>query len=171
MIKGFTYFGKGVVIVITLGLAAAIVEALTGIVVIKGMNPIKDGIEIVGDIAIVLAGAFPLVFVITKVFNKPLMALGKVLGINDIAAAGLVASLANCIPMLGMMKDMDDRGKIINVAFAVSAAFVFGDHLGFTAGFNQEMITPMIIAKLVGGITAVALAMVIASKMLKKENA
>ncbi|WP_332850034.1 ethanolamine utilization protein EutH, partial [Clostridioides difficile] len=32
MIKGFTYFGKGVVIVITLGLAAAIVEALTGIV-------------------------------------------------------------------------------------------------------------------------------------------
>lgn len=171
MIKGFTYFGKGVVIVITLGLAAAIIEALTGIVIIKGMNPIKDGIEIVGDIAIVLAGAFPLVFVITKVFNKPLMALGKVLGINDIAAAGLVASLANCIPMLGMMKDMDDKGKIINVAFAVSAAFVFGDHLGFTAGFNQDMMTPMIIAKLVGGITAVALAMLISSKMLKKEKA
>ncbi|MFR3498866.1 MAG: ethanolamine utilization protein EutH, partial [Paraclostridium bifermentans] len=171
MIKGFTYFGKGVVIVITLGLAAAIVEALTGIVVIPGMNPISEGIEIVGDIAIVLAGAFPLVFVITKVFNKPLMALGKLLGMNDIAAAGLVASLANCIPMFGMMKDMDDRGKIINVAFAVSAAFVFGDHLGFTAGFNADMIAPMIVAKLVGGITAVILAMRLANKMLKKENA
>ncbi len=120
MIKGFTYFGKGVVIVITLGLAA-IVEALTGIVVIPGMKPISEGIEIVGDIAIVLAGAFPLVFVITKVFNKPLMALGKVLGMNDVSAAGLVASLANCIPMFGMMKDMDNRGKIINVAFSVSA--------------------------------------------------
>ncbi len=34
---------------------------------------------------------------------------------------GLVASLANCIPMFGMMKDMDNRGKIINVAFSVSA--------------------------------------------------
>lgn len=171
MIKGFTYFGKGVVIVITLGLAAAIVEALTGIVVIPGMNPIHEGIEIVGDIAIVLAGAFPLVFVITKVFNKPLMALGKILGMNDISAAGLVASLANCIPMFGMMKDMDDRGKIINVAFSVSAAFVFGDHLGFTAGFNAEMITPMIVAKLVGGVTAVLVAMVLANKTLKKENA
>ena len=168
MIKGFTYFGKGVVIVITLGLAAAIVEALTGIVAIPGMKPISEGIEIVGDIAIVLAGAFPLVFVITKVFNKPLMALGKVLGMNDVSAAGLVASLANCIPMFGMMKDMDNRGKIINVAFSVSAAFVFGDHLGFTAGVN--MITPMIVAKLVGGITAVLLAMVIANKTLKKEN-
>lgn len=171
MIKGFTYFGKGVVIVITLGLAAAIVEALTGIVVIPGMNPIHDGIAIVGDIAIVLAGAFPLVVVITKVFNKPLMALGKLMGMNDVSAAGLVASLANCIPMFGMMKDMDDRGKIINVAFSVSAAFVFGDHLGFTAGFNPEMITPMIVAKLVGGITAVGLAMIIANKTLKKENA
>lgn len=171
MIKGFTYFGKGVVIVITLGLAAAIVEALTGIVIIPGMKPIGEGIEIVGDIAIVLAGAFPLVFVITKVFNKPLMALGKVLGMNDVSAAGLVASLANCIPMFGMMKDMDNRGKIINVAFSVSAAFVFGDHLGFTAGFNANMITPMIVAKLVGGITAVLLAMVIANKTLKKENA
>ncbi|EQF24776.1 ethanolamine utilization, EutH family protein [Clostridioides difficile CD160] len=171
MIKGFTYFGKGVVIVITLGLAAAIVEALTGIVVIPGMKPIGEGIEIVGDIAIVLAGAFPLVFVITKVFNKPLMALGKVLGMNDVSAAGLVASLANCIPMFGMMKDMDNRGKIINVAFSVSAAFVFGDHLGFTAGFNANMITPMIVAKLVGGITAVLLAMLIANKTLKKENA
>lgn len=171
MIKGFTYFGKGVVIVITLGLAAAIVEALTGIVIIPEMNPIHDGIAIVGDIAIVLAGAFPLVLVITKVFNKPLMALGKLMGMNDVSAAGLVASLANCIPMFGMMKDMDDRGKIINVAFSVSAAFVFGDHLGFTAGFNAEMITPMIVAKLVGGITAVLLAMVIANKTLKKENA
>ena len=90
---------------------------------------------------------------------------------NDVAAAGMVASLANCIPMFGMMKDMDDRGKIINVAFSVSAAFVFGDHLGFTAGFDANMITPMIIAKLVGGITAVAIAMFITKGMTSKENA
>jgi len=171
MIKGFTYFGKGVVIVITVGFAAAIFEALTGIVVIPGMKPIEEGLVIVGDIAIVLAGAFPLVYVITKVFNKPLMALGKLLGMNDVSAAGMVASLANCIPMFGMMKNMDNKGKIINVAFSVSAAFVFGDHLGFTAGFNKEMLTPMIIAKLVGGITAVIVAMFIANKTIKKENA
>lgn len=170
MIKGFTYFGKFVVIVIILGLAAAIVESLTGFVVIPGMAPISEGIEIVGGIAIVLAGAFPLVFVITKVFKKPLMKLGKLLGMNDVAAAGLVASLANSIPMFGMMKDMDSRGKIINVAFAVSAAFVFGDHLGFTAGFNAEMIFPMIVGKLVGGITAVILAIFIAKKVLAKEG-
>lgn len=169
MIKGFTVFGKIVVAVITIGLIAGIVEQLTGIVVIKGMNPLSEGFEIVADIAIVLAGAFPLVYVITKVFKKPLMALGKVLGMNDVAAAGLVASLANSIPMFGMMKDMDNRGKILNVAFAVSAAFVFGDHLGFTAGFDSTMIVPMIIGKLVAGITAVIVAIFIANKTLGKE--
>lgn len=161
MVKGFTYFGKFVVAVITLGLGVGIIEQLTGIVLIPGMNPISEGFEVVADIAIVLAGAFPLVYVITKVFKKPLMGLGKVLGMNEVAAAGLVASLANSIPMFGMMKDMDDRGKVLNVAFAVSAAFVFGDHLGFTAGFNQDMIFPMIVGKLVGGITAVIAALVL----------
>lgn len=167
MIKGFTYFGKFVVAVITFGLALGIIESLTGIVIIKGMNPISEGFEVVADIAIVLAGAFPLVYVITKVFKKPLMALGKLLGMNDVAAAGLVASLANSIPMFGMMKDMDHRGKILNVAFAVSAAFVFGDHLGFTAGFQSDMIFPMIVGKLVGGITAILVAMFIANKVIK----
>ena len=118
----------------------------------------------VGDIAVVLAGAVPLVYVITKVFRKPLMKLGHLLGMNDMAAAGLVATLANNIPMFGMMKDMDHRGKVINVAFAVSAAFVFGDHLGFTAGFDSSMIFPMIVGKLVGGVSAVAVAMVLTRK-------
>ena len=164
MVKGFQVFGRFVIIIITVGLAAAIVEALTGITLIPGMNPIEEGYATVGGIAIVLAGAFPLVFVITKVFRKPLMKLGHLLGMNDIAAAGLVATLANNIPMFQMMGDMDRRGKIINVAFAVSAAFVFGDHLGFTAGFDAAMIFPMIVGKLVGGVTAVAAAMLLTRK-------
>ncbi|QEK12636.1 ethanolamine utilization protein EutH [Crassaminicella thermophila] len=168
MIKGFTVFGKIVVAVITIGLAAIIIETLTGFVVIPGMAPVWDGIEIVGSIALMLAGAFPMVFVITKVFNKPLLKLGKLLGMGDVAAAGMVATLANNIPMFGLMKDMDDRGKIINVAFAVSASFVFGDHLGFTAGVNKEMIFPMVVGKLVAGITAVVLAVVIVNKSLAK---
>ena len=159
MVKGFAVFGKCVVIVVTIGLAAAIVEELTGFVLIPGMTPISEGFATVGAIAIVLAGAFPLVFVITKLLRKPLLALGRRLGINDAAAAGLIASLANSIAAFGMVKDMNQRGKVINIAFAVSAAFVFGDHLGFTAGFAPEMIGPMIVGKLVGGISAVAVAM------------
>ena len=161
MIRGFSAFGKGVIALITAGLAAAIVEALTGFVLIPGLAPLGEGFEIVGEIAIGLAGAFPLVFVLTKVLRRPLMRLGAVLGINETAAAGLVASLANSIATCGLVKDMDRRGKVVNIAFAVSAAFVFGDHMGFTAGFAPEMILPMIVGKLVGGVSAVAVAMLV----------
>ena len=159
MIKAFGVFGKGVVALITLGLAAAIVQALTGFAVIPGMAPIEEGFHTVGEIAIVLAGAFPLVYVVTKLLKKPLLKLGKLLGINDTAAGGLIASLANSIATFGMVEKMDYRGKVVNIAFAVSAAFVFGDHLGFTAGFSPELLPAMIVAKLTGGITAVAVAL------------
>ena len=159
MIKGFGIFGKGVVALITVGLAAAIFEALTGWEIIPGLNGIEEGFQTVGDIAIVLAGAFPLVFAITRLLRKPLLKLGKLLGINDTAAAGLIASLANSIATFGMVKEMDDRGKVVNIAFAVSAAFVFGDHLGFTAGFAPELLPAVIVGKLVGGVSAVAVAL------------
>lgn len=159
MIRGFGWFGKGITALITLGLAAAIVEALTGYVIIPGMAPLSEGFQTVGSIAIVLAGAFPLVTVITKLLRKPLLKLGSLLGINDTAAAGLIASLANSIATFGLVKEMDSRGKVVNIAFAVSAAFVFGDHLGFTAGFAPEMMPAMILGKLAGGISAIAVAL------------
>lgn len=164
MIRGFAVFGKAVVILITVGLAAGILEALTGAQIIPGLAPVSEGFQTVGAIAIVLAGAFPLVAVITRLLRRPLLKLGKLLGINDTAAAGLVATLANSIATFGLVQDMDSRGKVINVAFAVSAAFVFGDHLGYAAGFAPEVLPGMIVGKLVGGVAAVAVALLLTKK-------
>ena len=164
MVKGFSAFGKGVVAVITSGLAAAIVENLTGLTIIPGMAPLEEGFQTVGAIAIVLAGAFPLVWALTRLLKKPLLRVGKWLKINDTAAGGLIATLANSIATFNMVGDMDHRGKVVNIAFAVSAAFVFGDHLGFTAGFAPEMLPAMIVGKLAGGISAIFVALLLTKK-------
>lgn len=161
MIRGFSAFGKGVVAVITIGLGAAIVQALTGFAIIPGMAPISDAFETVGTVAIVLAGAFPLVAVITRLLRRPLAKLGRKLGIGQDGAAGLIASLANSIAAFAMVKDMNLRGKVVNIAFAVSAAFVFGDHLGYTAGFAPDFLPALIVGKLAGGISAAALALLL----------
>ena len=164
MITGFSRFGKGITWLITAGLAIAIFQELTGFLIIPGMAPLSDGFQTVGEIAILLAGAFPLVSLLTRLLRKPLLGLGKLLRIGDVAAGGLVATLANSIATLGMVKDMDSRGKVVNLAFAVSAAFVFGDHMGFTAGFAPEMLPAVIAGKLAGGICAVALALLLTRK-------
>lgn len=158
MIRGFMLFGKGVMIVITLSTAAIIAETLTGLTIIPGMAPISEGIQIVGLIAIMLAGAFPMVHFLKKTLNRSLTTMAKPLGVNETAMVGFISSLAHSIPMFGILKDMDDKGKVMNVAFAVSGAFVLGGHLAFTASVHQEMIFPMIVGKLVAGISAVYIA-------------
>lgn len=181
MINGFQIFAKLLVSLITLGLALAVLKATIGFEVVPGMDPIfmvagdKPGevmraIEVIGYIACVLLGAYPMVFLLTRWFEKPLMGIGALLHINNNAAAGMVATLANNIPMFGMMNKMDDRGKVLNVAFAVSAAFTFGDHLGFTAANMPGMIFAVIVGKLVGGVTALGVAMLIAPKSAAKSG-
>ncbi|WP_163971852.1 ethanolamine utilization protein EutH [Oceanobacillus halotolerans] len=160
MIAGFSILAKVIEVVAIIGLTAISVETVTGFVVIPNMTPLMEGIEIVARVAIFLAGAFPLVAFISFVFKKLLRKVGDLIHINETSTAGLMASLAHNIPMFSIFKDMDDRGKIINVAFAVSGSFVFGAHLGFAAGVNKEIVFAMIIGKLVGGVSAVFLALV-----------
>lgn len=175
MISGFQIFAKILVGLITIGLAAAVLKFTTGYTFIPGLEPIFStespattdmrAMEVIGSIACILLGAYPMVFLITRWFEKPLMKVGSLLKMNNIAAAGMIATLANNIPMFSMMSRMDNRGKIINCAFAVSAAFTLGDHLGFVAGTGTTtMIFPMIVGKLVGGITAIGVALMIMPK-------
>ncbi len=158
LIKGFSVFGKCISALAILGLAAAGVEWTTGVTLIPGLGNVQEAFQVIGQIAIVLTGALPLVQVLRRVLKKPFAKLGGVLGISETSVSGLLASLANSIPTMELVKDMDYRGKVLNMAFAVSAAFVFGDHLAFFAGFDPVALPGMIAGKLAAGISAVALA-------------
>ena len=178
MISGFNKFGTGVTVVITFFTAVAVFEYQTGIkfplmnIMVEpdadGAIPLESGLLVCGQISIVLIGAFPMVKWITDTFSKPLEKIGEKMGMNDAGSTGLIATLANNIAMFNIMKDMNAKGKILNVAFAVSAAFVFGDHLGFTAGVNNSMIFPVIVGKLTAGITALILANLMSPRLLAK---
>ncbi|MDO5562650.1 MAG: ethanolamine utilization protein EutH, partial [Synergistaceae bacterium] len=179
MIRGFNKFGTAVTIVITIFTAIAVFEYETGIrfplldIMVDaekndGVVPLESGLLVCGQIAIVLIGAFPMVKWITKTFGGALEKVGQLLGMNEEGSAGMVANLANNIAMFNIMDKMNPKGKLINVAFAVSAAFVFGDHLGFTAGANPEMIFPVVVGKLVAGVTAVIVSSMLAPKLLSK---
>ncbi|MDO4718085.1 MAG: ethanolamine utilization protein EutH [Propionibacteriaceae bacterium] len=162
MTTGFEWFGKGLVALISIGLVIAVFEFMTGKKIMPAgweLTSPEEGLKTVGLIAMMLLGAFPAVALIIRLAGGPLSKAGRLIGINESAAGGMIATLANNIPMFEIMKDMDPRGKVVNAAFAVGAAFAFGDHLGFTAGVAREMIFPVIAGKLAAGITAVALAL------------
>ncbi|MGL4860072.1 MAG: ethanolamine utilization protein EutH [Enterobacteriaceae bacterium] len=169
MIKGCIWFGKFIVVVITVGLIAAAFESMTGTVVIPGMTPISEGLAIVGLIGVVLLGTFPILSLLTKVLDKPLSAVGKAIGLDATSTAGIIFTMANPIPVFKMMKNMSVRGKIVNTAWLVPATAALGDHLGFTAGVHREAITAVVVSKILAGILAIALAMFLTRKQENEE--
>ncbi len=155
MIRGFSVFAKIMIAFITAILASAILSETLGITIIKGMAPLSEAFTILGTIAIMLAGAYPMIFCVTTLLKLPLGKISRILGVNEHAVGGMLAATANSIPMFNMVKDMDDKGKLYSFAFACCASFALGDHLGFCAAVEPNMVVPMVVSKLFGGVLAV----------------
>ncbi len=175
MIQGFMVFGRIMDIGIKLVVVSCIVEYFTTIFYGRGvfasllggwkLAPIiadeKDqlrALEVAGYIGTMLAGAFPMVYLIKKYLAHPMDRLGRRLGLESAGAAGLLASTANILAMFRLVGDMRPRDKVLNIAFAVCAAFLFGDHLAFTANFQPTLIVAVLLGKLGGGAVGFLLA-------------
>lgn len=118
----------------------------------------------VGTIGVVLIGSLPLTELLQRALRKPFGALGRKLGMNHVSMAGLLISLVNAIPVLTSMKDMDERGQVVNVAFSVCATSLLAAHLGFVTANAPEMLGAVLAAKAVGGIAAAAIAVLATKK-------
>ena len=151
--------GKAILLVALFGFAASAVAALTGVSVIQGMAPIEEAFVILGQIGVALAGIFPLLHLLKKALHGHLPRFSSAMKVNDISVIGLITTSANYFPVIPMLNKMTPRGVIVNMAFAVPAAYAIGDHLGFTAGFERSLLFPLAAGKLSGGILAVMAAL------------
>lgn len=161
MIKIALIFGKIILYVSTIGLVASIFESLSGIVLIKGMIPLRDSMSIVINTSITLLGAFPMLTLVIKLLDKQLRRIGECIGLDSSSVVGIIVSLANSIPVFKMLKDMNHKGKIINIAWLVGATSTLGAHLGFTTKIKIEMVIPVIISKLSAGAFALGIALIL----------
>ena len=89
---------------------------------------------------------------------------------GTIYAADGTTKLASSVTTFAMMEKMDKKGVLLNSAFAISAAFVFADHLAFTMAFNSAYVVPVTIAKLAGGVTALIVGCLLYSRLYRKEE-
>lgn len=169
-VKVFGVLTIGIKIFIIFGIVVGIVRFLTGYELIPSAAPIEEGVLIVFNVAVVMSGTFPMLHIIRKLLQKPLDFLGSKMGLNETSTIGFISTLATSVTTFGMMKDMDERGVILNSAFAVSGAFVFADHLAFTMSFEKSFVISMIVGKLVGGLTAIMVACFICSLLSWNEK-
>lgn len=162
MITGFLWFGRIMYAAITLVLVFSIVEYFTSIFttlfgtwsfapIIADEEDQFRALEIAGYIGIMLSGAFPMVYLINKFLAVPMEKIGNRIGLSPAGAAGLLAASANILAMFRLISDMRPKDKVLVIAFAVCAAFMFGDHLAFAANFQPSIILPLLLGKVGGG--------------------
>jgi hypothetical protein len=119
---------------------------------------VMRALEVAGYIGLMLSGAFPMVYLMKKYLAVPMETVGKKVGLSPTGAAGILGAAANILAMFRLIRDMPPKDKVLNIAFAVCAAFTFGDHLAFTANFQPNLLVSVILGKLTGGCFAFWLA-------------
>ena len=175
MIKGFIVFGRVMESALKIVFVLVVVEYFTGVWSTLfgsfGFDPIiaDEGstfraLEVAGAIGMMLCGAFPMVYLIRRYLAKPLAKIGGAVGLSSDATAGLLAGSANVLALFSMVKDLRAKDKVICMAFAVCCAFLFGDHLSFTANFQPNLIVVVLVGKLAAGICAIVFANLLAVK-------
>ena len=69
------------------------------------------------------------------------------------------------------MTHLKAKDKVIVLAFGVCCAFLFGDHLSFTANFQPTLIVPVLAGKFVAGVCAIVFAFLFAVKKAEQLEA
>lgn len=169
MIRGFIVFGRVMESALKIVFVLVVIEYFTGFFTLVfgsfGFDPIIAdeentfrALEVAGAIGMMLCGAFPMVYLVKRYLARPLAAVGRAFGLSRDATAGLLAAAANVLAALAMVKDLKAKDKVIVIAFGVCSAFLFGDHLSFTANFQPTLIVPVLVGKFTAGVFAIVFA-------------
>ena len=167
-VKIFAAIGFLIKALITVGLAIGIFTLLTGIDLLPGAASFESAAEIVFRACAVMSGAFPMLFCVSKLLRRPFAAIGRKMQVNESSMTGLVSMLASSAVTFDMIKDMNPKGRVLNSAFAVSAAFLFAAHLAYTLAVDPSYLPAVMIGKVVAGASAFALTLLIYNRIFKE---
>lgn len=158
-IQVFNILGKVVLFISTVGFLLGILNYGFGISIINGMLPIEDGVMLIFSISVVLSGAYPMLYLISRKFYRELNTISNKYGLDEYSLLGLVSSLASALPMMGIYSEMNKKGKVLNAAFAVSGSYVFGGQLGYVSSVAPHAVNAFIVSKLVAAIAGIIVAL------------
>ena len=122
---------------------------------------INEALRIVFQMSIIVCGSLVFCEIVLRKFSSQIERVGQILNINKYSVMGIILSFGTSIAMLPLFSKMNKKGKILNAAFSLSGAFVFGGQLGFIASVNPASVTWFVVVKLLAGILGLVIANVL----------
>lgn len=179
MIKGFIAFGKALNQILYLAFALAVIEYFTGVFshLIPGwrFSPIvadsvdyNRALEIAGYCALMLGGAYPMLYLLRKYLGKGIEELGRKLHISPEGCLGILASSVTLVAMFRIYKEMPPEDKIRSSAWVICAGYILADHLVYCYNFQPSLYGCLLGGKLAGGFIAMIFVSVITKRNRKE---
>lgn len=156
--RGFQYFARIIQAIATLGLTLGAVQYMTGLVILPGLAPLAEAMEVACSISIVMLGSMPLAELVKRLLKVPFAWIGTRTGLNSASTTGILIGMVSVVPALAMVPQMDKRGKVVNGAFVVCGASTFAAHLAFTVSTQPALVPALLAAKLLGGLLGAVIA-------------
>ncbi|HVE14483.1 MAG TPA: ethanolamine utilization protein EutH [Elusimicrobiota bacterium] len=147
---------------LALGLASPILALIFGAGLATA--PVLETFGIIAAAMLVLVAVVPLMELLRAPLGRLFRAGGRALGVSEEATAGLFTTLVAILPVLAASERMDARGKILNAAFMVCAAWTFADHLAFVLAVEPAGAVAVLAAKLIAGIASIPIALWLARR-------
>lgn len=129
---------------------------------------VYEAATIVIKMTIIVCGSLILSKLVLKYCPGIVSFIAAKLDVNETAAVGLLVSLCSSLSMLPLYRRMDRKGKMMNLAFSVSGAYVIGGQLAFISSLcSGSTVLIFILSKLLGGGLAIGLTQFVMSSACK----
>lgn len=180
MIQGFCIFGKVLNGVLYLAFALAVVEYFTGFGSLLWkdnwmLNPIiadvvdpNRALEISGYCAMMLGGAYPMMYLLQKYCGNVIARIGKRFGISPTGCLGIVASAVTLVAVFRNYDKMPPLDKVRSVSWALCGGFILADHLVYCYNFQPTLYGCLLVGKVAGGILSLVFIAVFVKKTVIK---
>ena len=148
-------FGKITVAICVTGLIICVAGDLCHIEILPERMAFTEIMLVIGKICLCLAGVFPFLGVLLKIFEKPIERLAAKTGIGSLDIKCLIMNLVNSFSSIDRLNEMTDTGILLNCAFGVVAGYTLGDHFAYITSALPHLTVSFILGKLITGIMAV----------------
>ena len=175
MIKGFLKFGKALNSALYIVFSLSVIEYFTGLgsrlwtnwefsPIVADLADSNRALETAGYCAMMLGGAYPMMYLLKKYLGKIIEKIGGRLGLSAEGCLGIIASSVTLVAMFRAFKTMPPIDKVRSAAWAICAGYFLADHLVYCYNFQPELYGCLLIGKISGGLLAMIFVSIFAKK-------
>ena len=182
-LRGFKIISKIVEIISLLAFGVTLVRDLVlvpigkevgfdamGLPFFRYLAPLSEGIQVSGNIGLILCGLYPFLTLLLRWLDRPLNKLAERVHGTKEGLIGPLLSAANLLMTYDVFHKMAKKEQVLNAAFAVGASYVLCDHVAFAIAEAPTAVLPMMVGKLIAGLIGLGIAYLLES-IREKKNA